>query len=215
MATGLPGAITRAPLRTFRPRDLVGVYAQPAEAVHRLARQGRIRQVAHGYYIAVPDDEDAGWQPTLEDVAAGVATTIYGERVPVLMHLTAARLHGALPRAVAVAIVAAPKQHDAIALTGERAGTLQFVKRDVETLDAVLRRLDLGAALITTPEQTALDLARRPQLGGLTTEALDAARTLLPMCDPDRLAAVATAQRMTATLRRLRASPPPVGHGDE
>src|SRR5688572_22768126 len=103
---GLPAAITRAPLRTFRPQDLVNVYSQPNVQLHRLTRQGRIRKVAHGYYIAVPDDRGPTWAPSLEAVAGGIATAIFGERVPVLMHLTAARLHGAVPRAIAEAFVA-------------------------------------------------------------------------------------------------------------
>ncbi|MGQ0625671.1 MAG: type IV toxin-antitoxin system AbiEi family antitoxin domain-containing protein [Sporichthyaceae bacterium] len=204
MAVGLPAAMTRAPLRTFRPRDLTGSYAQPSEALHRLTRQGRVRTLAHGYYVAVPDDEGPLWHPQIEDIAAGVATAIYGERVPVLMHLTAARLHGAIPRAVGIALVAVPEQHDPIRLSGERGGTVRFVKRAVEQLDAVLRRIELGFALATTPEQTVLDLARRPALGGMEVEAREAVRALWSRCDQDRLDELAGVQRMAATLRRLR-----------
>lgn len=206
MGIGLPTAMTRAPLRTFRPRDLAEVYAQPSEALHRLAGQGRVRRVAHGYYVAVPDDENDLWWPAVEDVAAGVATAIFGERVPVLMHLTAARLHGAVPRALAVAVVAVPEQHEPVRLLGTRAGTVRFVRREVAQLDAVLRRLELGPALVTTPEQTVLDLARRPRLVGLEGEAADAVRQLLPRCDRDRLQRLAAEQRMRATLARVLGS---------
>lgn len=207
MGTGLPAAITRAPLRTFRPMDLHDTYAQPSEALHRLTRQGRVRKVAHGYYVAVPDDQNELWWPAIEDVAAGVATAIYGERVPVLMHLTAARLHGAVPRALAVAVVAVPEQHDPIRLLAERAGTIRFVRRDVAALDAVLRHVELGAVLITTPEQTLLDIARRPRLVPAEGEAADAVRGLLPRCDRQRLHRLAAEQRMRATLKRVLGEP--------
>lgn len=203
MAVGLPTAIARAPLRTFRPRDLTDDYAQPSEALHRLTRQGRVRRVAHGYYVAVPDGEDELWWPAVEDIAAGVATTIYGERIPVLMHLSAARMHGAVPRALAVAVVAVPEQHDPIRLVGERPGTVRFVRRHVAALDAVLRHLELGPALITTPEQTVLDIARRPRLVGMEGEAADAVRGLLRQCDRGRLRRLAAEQRMRATLMRI------------
>lgn len=201
---GVPAAITQAPLRTVRPRDLAGTYTQPSVHLLRLEKQGRVLKVAHGYYVAVPDDATPAWLPTIEDVAAGVATAIYGERVPVLMHLTAARVFGLLPRAIGVAIVAVPRQHDPIDLAGDRPGRLLFVERDVERLDAVLRPIALGQMLVTSAEQTVLDLARRKHLGGLPGEADDAMRALLPRCDPDRLQELADGQRMKATLRRVR-----------
>lgn len=204
MAAGLPGVITQAPFRTFRPRDLGGTYTQPSVQLHRLAKQGRVRKVAHGYYLAVPDDESVDWQPTIEDVAAGVATTIFGERVPILMHLTAARQLGAIPRALALAVVAVPRQHDPIRLLGPRAGRIIFVEREVDDLDAVLRPLPLGRALVTTPEQTVLDLARRPHLGELPGEATEALRFLVPQCDDGRLEELAGRQRMRVTLKRIR-----------
>ena len=55
---------------------------------------------AHGFYCEVPAAADpARWKPTLEAAAAGIAAA-YGDRVPVLMGLTAARMHQALPRAI-------------------------------------------------------------------------------------------------------------------
>ncbi|MGY1601696.1 type IV toxin-antitoxin system AbiEi family antitoxin domain-containing protein [Geodermatophilus sp. SYSU D00815] len=201
----LPGEITRAPLRTFRPQDLAEVYSQPSVQLHRLVRDPRVRKAAHGLYYTVPDDQDPAWMPTLEAVAAGVATAIFGERVPVLMHLTAARLLGALPRAIGQAVVAVPRQHAPLRLTDRPAATVTFVARDVDGLDAALRPTDLGPALVTTPEQTVLDLTRRPELGGMPEECRAATRVLLPRCDPGRLEEIARAQRMVRTLERLRA----------
>ena len=201
----LPSAITRAPLRTFRPQDLAGVYSQPSVQLHRLVRDPRVRRAAHGLYYTVPDDQDPTWTPTLEAIAAGVATAVFGDRVPVLMHLTAARLLGALPRAIGQAFVAVPRQHAPLDLVDRSAATVVFVARDVDALDAVLHPTDIGRALITTPEQTVLDLAKRPQLGGMPDECRAAARVLLPRCDPQRLEEIAQAQRMVRTLDRLRA----------
>jgi len=201
----LPGVITRAPLRTFRPQDLAEVYSQPSVQLHRLTQDPRVRKAAHGLYYTVPDDQDPTWTPTLEAVAAGVATAIFGERVPVLMHLTAARLLGALPRAIGQAFVAVPRQHAPLHLADRPAATVTFVARNVDGLDAVLQRTDLGPALVTTPEQTVLDLTKRPELGDMPGECRDAARVLLPRCDEQRLEEIAREQRMVRTLERLRA----------
>jgi hypothetical protein len=203
---GLPAAITRAPLRTFRPQDLIGTYTQPNVQLHRLTRQHLVKKAGPGLYYAAPDDQDPTWVPTLEALAAGVATALFGDRVPVLMHLTAARLLGALPRAIGQAFVAAPRQHAPIQAADRTAATIVFVARDVDVLDAALLPTDLGPALVTTAEQTVLDLSKRPGLGGMPEECRAAVRVLLPRCDEDRLAELAEEQRMVRTLNRLRAT---------
>lgn len=200
----LPKALTTAPLRTFRPQDLRDVYTQPNVQLHRLVRQGRVRRIAHGLYYTVPDDKSDTWVPTLEALAAGAATAMFGENVPVLMHLTAARLHGVLPRAIGLAFVAAPRRHPPIRLgDAHRNATVTFVTRDVDALDATLQGTDLGAALVTTPEQTVLDLGKRPKLGGMPDECQDAIRALLPRCDETLLNDLARAQRMQRTLQHI------------
>ena len=50
---------------------------------------------------------DAG----LEAAAAGIATAIYGPDDVIVMGPSAARLHGAIPRALATATIAVPSQH--------------------------------------------------------------------------------------------------------
>jgi hypothetical protein len=62
----------------------------------------------------------------------------------------------------------------------------------------------LGPALVTTPEQTILDLARRPSLGGAEDEVPDAVRILLARSDSDLLGELAKAQRARASLRRAQ-----------
>lgn len=159
---------------------------------------GVLHRVAHGYYVIVAPDHAA-----LEAVAAGIATSIYGPDQAIVMGISAARVLGAVPRALATAIVAVPRQHRPIALT-DRSARVQFVRRDTEALDAERIETPLGPVLVTTPEQTVLDLARRPELGNAETEVRPAIETLYRRSDPVRLAQLATDQRLGAALRRAQ-----------
>ena len=108
-APGLPAELTRAPLRTVRPRDLE-VYTQPRVQLLRLRRLGLLHRMTAGYYAIVPTDRiGTDWMPTIEGAAAGIAAADFGEDNFALMGLTAARMHRAIPRAVAFAVVAAPR----------------------------------------------------------------------------------------------------------
>jgi len=200
----LPEEITRAPLRTFRTQALAGRYTQPAVQVNRLRKQGRVRRATHGLYYAVPEGAPLSWRPGLEALAAGVASALYGERVPVLMHLSAARLHGATPRALDSAVVAVPRQHPVLTLEDRDGSRVLFVQRDTDALDAQLVTTELGPALVTGPEQTLLDLARRPGLLDLPGEVWDAVRGLWPRCEEDLLEQLAQRQRGLSALRRAR-----------
>jgi hypothetical protein len=109
--TGLPPALLRRPIRVLRPRDAAGHYAHPRPEFARLTRSGALHRVATGYYAAVPDDQrDRPWQPELESVALGVAAADEGVESVALMGLSAARVHGAVPRALGVAVVAASRR---------------------------------------------------------------------------------------------------------
>lgn len=200
----LPRALTTAPLRAVRPQDLADIYTQPSVQLERWVRTGRVNRLARGVYYALPDDQEPGWIPTMETATAAVATVFVGNRVPILMHLSAARLHGAVPRALAVGIVAVPRQLRPMQLTDRDHGRVVFVKRKVEDLDAVLMPTDLGDALVTTPEQTLLDLIKRPTLGGVPTQVDEAIGALLPRVDPDRVTQLAVQQRGTAAWNTLR-----------
>ena len=160
-------------------------------------------RLASGYFCAVPDDSGPDWRPSIEAAGAGIATAIFGPSVPVMMGLSAARLHGAHPRALAIAFVAAPRQHRPIALDYTGA-TVTFLAREVARLDAELIQTELGGVLVTTPEQTVLDLSRRPNLGGFPAEAADAIKALWARCDDDTLVHLAGTQRLRAALRRAR-----------
>lgn len=125
-------------------------------------KRGVLHRVAIGYYIVVPQDMvRRRWLPELEVAAAGIAAAIYWPENAILMGSSAVPAPGAIPRALATAIVAVPKQHRPISLV-DRSAVVQFVKRDTDTLDAERVRTQLGPALVTTPEQTVLDLAHRP-----------------------------------------------------
>ncbi|QZN84673.1 type IV toxin-antitoxin system AbiEi family antitoxin [Cellulomonas sp. C5510] len=130
-------------------------------------------------------------------------TALYGDRVPVLTGLSAARMHRALPRAIGVGYVAVPTQRRARRLT-DRDGEVWFVTRAVAELDAVAVTTDLGRALVTTPERTVLDLARfGPRDEGPEVQEVIAA--LWPRCDRATLQRIADEQRRGATLRRVPA----------
>lgn len=203
-STVLPSDLWRAPLRTLRPKDLAHIYAQPRPEVARLVDRGVLHRVARGYYIIVaPDHIGRTWLPGLEAAAAGIASSIFGPDQAVVMGISAARMLGAVPRALATAIVAVPRQHRPIALT-DRSAHVLFVRRDTEALDAERVTTPLGPALVTTPEQTVLDLARRPDLGNAEAEVRPAIEKLYRRSDSSRLAQLAADQRLGAALRRAQ-----------
>jgi len=191
-------------MRTFRAADAAVVYAHPAPQLRRLEQLGVLHRLAHGYYTVVPQDQiGTNWMPTLEAAAAGIAAArFHPDRAP-LMGVSAARLHGALPRALAVVIVAAPAQHDPITLL-DRPASVRFVKRDTARVDVETVTTELGRALVTSIEQTVLDLARKPALNVAEDQIPDALRALLPRCEPEVLDELAGRQRLRSALARAR-----------
>jgi predicted transcriptional regulator of viral defense system len=203
-ATGLPAALAATPWGVLRPVDGSAVYTNPQAEFRRLESRGLLRRVATGYYATVPAGRAGDrWQPTLEAAAFGIAAADYGSDAAVLMGLSAARLHGAIPRALAVAVVAVPKQRPMVQLI-DRPAHIRFVRRDVARLDAERLPTDLGTALVTTVEQTVLDLAHRPDLGGVEDESWSAIAVLWARADPQVLTYIAETQRLASALRRAR-----------
>jgi predicted transcriptional regulator of viral defense system len=200
--TSLPVVLVRAPLRTIRAEDAAATYAFPGPELARLADRGLLQRVANGYYIVVPQDMiGREWVPSLEAAAAGIASAIYGATQAILMGISAARVLGAIPRALATAVVAVPDQHRPIRLK-DRQSVVRFVKRDTDKLDTERIETPLGSAIVTTPEQTLLDLAHRPQLGDAQDEVPAAITMLYQRSDHQRLKALAADQRLMASLRR-------------
>lgn len=188
------------PMMVGRPADLARVYANPSQELQRLSGTGEVLRLAHGVYVAVPLGVQPGWKPLLEDGAMAWATALYGDRVPILMGVGAARFHHAIPRAIAVTVIALPVQHRALDLLG---GRVWFARRDVDGLAARTERGELGEMLVTTQEQTLLDLVSRPALGGLAGEALEAARVLARGVDRDMVRDLAREQRKLGPVDRF------------
>jgi predicted transcriptional regulator of viral defense system len=204
-AAGLPPRLARRTLAVVRPADADGIYAQPWAEFRRLVRRGLLHRLANGYYAIVPRDRvgDDAWRPSLEAAAVGIGAAAFGPDRTMLMGLSAARIHGAIPRAIGVAVVAVPRQRLPVELL-DRDAQVIFVRRDPAALDAERVPTDLGPALVTGVEQTVLDLAYRPGLGELRQEVWSAIRALLPRCDDERLEELAGQQRRRAALRRAR-----------
>lgn len=192
--------VARKPLGTVRTKALADIYAAPAKEAARLKRLGKLHRLATGYYCAVPPNADAkAWKPTLEAATGGIATAIFGPKVPILMGLTAARLHQAIPRAIGGATVATPRQHRPIKFM-DRPGEVTFEMRDVARLDAELMQTDLGPVLVTTPAQTLLDLARDTHPDETTKQAI---KTLNDMVTGKTLGEIAVTAKQRAALARV------------
>lgn len=86
----------------------------------------------------------------------------------------------------------------------DRHAQVRFVKRDVSRLDIEAVSTDLGAALVTTREQTLLDLAKRPTLGNAADQLTEAMTMLFELSDPDVLEELAARQHLRAALRKAR-----------
>jgi predicted transcriptional regulator of viral defense system len=202
--SGVPQKLAASPMRTFRAAEAAVAYAHPDPQLRRLEKLGSLHRIAHGYYTVVPQEHvGTGWMPTLEAAAAGIAGARFRPQRAPLMGVSAARAHGAIPRALSTAIVAAPAQHDPIML--DRSATVRFVKRDTAHLDVESISTELGRALVTSIEQTVLDLARKPSLGVAEDQIPEALRALLPRCDPEILDELAARQRLRSALERARA----------
>lgn len=127
------------------------------------------------------------------------ATAQYGNRIPVLYGIGAARFHHAIPRAIGVTVVAVPEQHRPVALIG-CGGRVVFTVTDVDQLEARFEQTKLGGFLVTTPEQTLLDLLHRPELGGMPAEAA-AAGALAGMADRAHVRELATRRPRTLQVK--------------
>jgi hypothetical protein len=200
-AAGVPVALARRSNLVFRPRDVVDVYVYPRAELARLVGTGVIRRLATGYYAMTPMNRLGDtWQPELEAAALGIAIDDYGTDAVALMGVSAARHHGALPRAVAVALVAVPKQRPVLAT---EIGEIGFAKRDVARLDVERVQTELVGGWVTTVEQTLLDIAGR--FHAHLDDRAEVIAALGQRSDLDLVAELAARQHQPAALRRIRA----------
>jgi len=204
-AVGVPPALARRANRVVRPADAADIYVNPRAEFARLTKLGAMKRLATGYYALMPPRRtgDSQWTPELEAAALGIANADYGTANVALMGVSAARYHGAIPRALGVAVVAAPKQRPV--MTTE-VGRVVFVKRDVPRLDVERIETELGPGWVTTREQTMLDLTARPALGDLAPADVEQAiRTLAAQADLALLEHLAKTQRRPGALREIKA----------
>lgn len=197
-------ALARRANKVLRPRDAADVYAHPRSEFERLLEQAVFCHLSTGYYALAPLDRlgDPRWRPDLAAAALGMAQADYGRDAVALMSITAARRHGALPRAIGTAVVAVPKQRPAL---HTKVGVVVFVKRDVGRLDLEQVETELTAGWMTTPEQTALDIAARPELGGLVqADAQSTLRALTRKIDWEVVEELARDQHRPGALARLK-----------
>lgn len=172
-------------------------------AFANLFRQGLLHRVAAGYYALVPGDKiGTSWQPRLDAAAWGIAAADDGPRSVSLMGLSAAQSHGAIDDSLTTGVIATTRDRTALTLT-DRAAKVLFVRRDPARLRIQRHTTELGQGWITTVEQTMLDLAAYPQLGGYREQARQAVRALIDKADPHLLASLATAQRRQGALDRI------------
>lgn len=199
----VPSEALLSPTLMLTGRSATSVYAQPAAQLARLVRTGAIVKLARGFYAAVPVGKTAeDWSPSLEDISAGIATAVFGYGQGALCDLSAARVHGALPRAQSLGHVCGPTQHRPLDLVS-RPGRVIFHKR--ESHDRALEYLptELGPARVTTVAQTILDLSSRPfeHDGDSRSEAV---RLLMNRVDERELTALAARVRGRTALSRAR-----------
>ena len=195
-------AIARAPLRTMRYRDLEKLGTNVWRQLDSLVAEGALLRLAHGVYTAPPDGRDARrWCPGLESAGLAIATARHGARRAVLMGIGAARHWGGIPRALGTTVIAVPTAgHRPVSVD---TGQVHFFQRDLEFLDAVLEETELGRGLVTSPEQTHVDLLLRPGQGGVRDAALAAAQQLMPQLDPEEYGEIVrTARRTNEAIRR-------------
>ena len=200
----IPEQLLRRSTRVVRPRDLTEVYANPSQEVQRLEAKGVLMKLAHGYY-AVPPSEwlgDPAWVPQVEAVALGIAAADYQPTQAAIVGISAARVLGFLPRALGTALVAVPVRRRPLAT---KVGRVHFWQRETERLETQVWRSELGQGRVSTAEQALLDVADRPDRGGVTlASAEEALRNLSSAADWERARALAASQKAESSYRRAR-----------
>ena len=196
--------LSQRPSRVVRPRDLRAVYSNPSAELRRLAGQGVVLRLAHGYYALAPLEwmGNRNWTPSIEAAALGIAQADHGRDATALMGISAARVLEAVPRALSVGVVGVPVRRRPLRTV---VGIVHFWHRSTETLDLQAVRTELASGWTTTACQTLLDLADRPGRGGVTAAAAsEAIWTLATRCDWTHLQTLAERQRRWAVYRRAR-----------
>ncbi|MFH1104939.1 MAG: type IV toxin-antitoxin system AbiEi family antitoxin domain-containing protein [Actinomycetota bacterium] len=201
-ATPLPMEIATRALRVIRPRDAADIYRNPPLEFARLTRAGLLLRIARGYY-AIPPMESLGtdsWRPAPESIALGIGMVDYGKESVALAGISAARVLNVLPRALAAGVVAVPASRNTLRTI---AGPLIFWTRDTSQLQTQKTHTELVTGWVTTSEQTLLDLADVPDLGGVSpTTASEAIWALATRVDWGTVFDLSVRQRRRAAYTR-------------
>jgi hypothetical protein len=200
----IPTVLASRELRVVRPRDLKHLYVNPSSELTRLVDQGIAQRISRGYFVLVPSQwlgyED--WRPKIEAVGLGIGIADYGVPNVALMGISAARLHGTVPRALAVASIAVPKQRPTIHSAW---GHIVFHTRDVNELDLERVDTELASGYQTTAEQTILDLARWPSAWKTSLKMIsESIETLAYRADWALVRDLALSQRQPSAYMRAR-----------
>ena len=201
-ATPLPAELASRETRVVRPRDGKAIYTHPNEEFARLERAGLLRRLAHGYYLISPAGRgtDLPCLPPIEAIALGIAVADYGRAAVALTGIGASRVLGALPRAISVSVVSIPVRRPPVETAG---GAVAFWHRSVKGLDLQKARTELAQGWTTTPEQTLLDLADRPNAGGLAARvAVESMWALAARADWHRVRELSDRQRRPSAYSR-------------
>src|SRR5665647_714977 len=199
-----------------------GVRGSPRCSAGAAPRWLRALRQRHGRDLADARDRGPSAQPWSPGIGRGRWSSALhrGRRYPVQRSEPAhlgraaryrdgrpARPRSPCPEREARRCAAVPDDRRDIVLR-DRDGLVHFVERDTDVLDAELMTTDLGQCLVTTAEQTLLDLAHRPNLGHVVDEAHAAIVALLPRCNDETLERLADEQRLRAALTRARRAAP-------
>ena len=165
-ATPLPRELAARKLRVVRPRDATDLYRDPAREFKRLADAGLLRPIARGYYMIPPQGalNDPEWRPSPESLALAIGQADHGRDASALTAVSAARILGAVPRGLATAVVAIPARRRPLITS---VAPIHFWNRQAQELDLQRVSTELAEGWVTTAEQTIIDLADRPRLGGI------------------------------------------------
>jgi hypothetical protein len=159
-------------------------------------------RVASGYYAIPPADtsDSQDWRPAPESLALGIAIADYGRDRVALSGISAARVLGIPPRAIAAGVVTVPARRSPVRTI---AGPIAFWHRDIAVLETQKARTELAIGWSATTEQALLDLANRPNLADVSpTTASEAMWDLAQSADWHTIHRLSRAQHTPGAFAR-------------
>jgi hypothetical protein len=203
-ATGIPSELARkAPLGVVRPKDARGIYSQPSVQFNRLVKADLLRRIAPGFYSITPTSNvGVPGRLSMEEATAGIAAAEFGQDGFALMGISAARMQGLYPRAIAFGVVAAPRPRKPVFLTSK--AHIVFVKTALQNLDLVATKLPTGMCYSTSVDQTLLDVVHHEAWAVNGQVAEEIIHMGLRRVNWERLESIAKKSRRLRALKRLK-----------